>query len=162
MARIVEDRPTDLAFEPDEDDREFRRPIRPMPTPAQRRRLERAARAAAKQSYAPYSKFRVGAAILTESGRVYAGCNVENASFGLTNCAERTAVFTAVAAGSRRLRAVAVFTPTPTPTLPCGACRQVLHEFGPEAQVLSVCAGAGRAETTLAALLPHAFGPADL
>jgi cytidine deaminase len=131
-------------------------------TATQRRRLTAAARRAATAAYAPYSRFSVGAAVLMADGRVFTGCNVENASFGLTNCAERTAVFAAVAAGSRRLRAVAVFTPTPSPTLPCGACRQVLHEFGPEAQVLSICAGAGHVETTLAALLPHAFGPADL
>jgi len=162
LARIVEDRLIDLAFEPDEDDRELRRTIRPMPTPAQRRRLERAARAAAKQSYAPYSKFRVGAAILMESGRVYAGCNVENASYGLCNCAERTAIFTAAAAGERRIRAVAVYTPTKQPTLPCGACRQVINEFGPDAVVISVCDSARRFETTLPELLPHAFGPKDL
>ena len=131
-------------------------------TAPQRRRLIAAARRAAAAAYAPYSRFPVGAAVLMADGRVFTGCNVENASFGLTNCAERTALFAAVAAGSRRLRAVAVFTPTPGPTLPCGACRQVLHEFGPDAQVLSVCAGAGRTETTLAALLPHAFGPKDL
>ena len=131
-------------------------------TAPQRRRLIAAARRAAAAAYAPYSRFPVGAAVLMADGRVFTGCNVENASFGLTNCAERTALFAAVAAGSRRLRAVAVFTPTPGPTLPCGACRQVLHEFGADAQVLSVCAGAGRTETTLAALLPHAFGPKDL
>ncbi|MFM9091968.1 MAG: cytidine deaminase [Verrucomicrobiota bacterium] len=131
-------------------------------TAPQRRRLVAAARRAAAAAYAPYSHFPVGAAVLMTDGRVFTGCNVENASFGLTNCAERTAVFSAVAAGSRRLRAVAVFTPTPPPTLPCGACRQVLHEFGPGTTVLSVCAGEGRVETTLAALLPHAFGPADL
>ena len=131
-------------------------------TASQRRRLIAAARKAAAAAYAPYSRFPVGAAVLMADGSVFTGCNVENASFGLTNCAERTAVFSAVAAGSRRLRAVAVFTPTPAPTLPCGACRQVLHEFGPEAQVLSVCAGAGQVETPLAALLPHAFGPGDL
>jgi cytidine deaminase len=89
-----------------------------MPTPAQRRSLERAARAAAKESYSPYSRFRVGAAVLTASGRVYAGCNVENASYGLCNCAERTAIFTAAAAGERRIRAVVVYTPTRQPTLP--------------------------------------------
>lgn len=131
-------------------------------TATQRRRLLAAARRAATAAYAPYSRFPVGAAVLMADGRIFTGCNVENASFGLTLCAERTAVFSAVAAGSRRLRAVAVFTPTPTPTLPCGACRQVLHEFGPEAQVLSLCAGSGQMETTLGALLPHAFGPADL
>lgn len=126
------------------------------------RRLEKAARAAAKQAYAPYSKFNVGAAILAGSGRVYAGANVENASYGLCNCAERTAIFQAVAAGERKVRAVAVYTPTPTPTLPCGACRQVINEFGPEAIVISVCDSAARVERTLGALLPDAFGPDNL
>jgi len=133
-----------------------------LPTPAQRRRLERAARAAARQSYSPYSRFRVGAAVLTGSGRIFAGCNVENASYGLCNCAERTAIFTAAAAGARRIRAVVVYTPTQQPTLPCGACRQVINEFGPEALVISVCDSERRMETTLPELLPHAFGPKDL
>ncbi|MDB6126340.1 MAG: cytidine deaminase, partial [Verrucomicrobia bacterium] len=97
------------------------------------RKLERAARAAAKGSYSPYSKFRVGAALLAGSGKIYTGANVENASYGLCNCAERTALFTAVAAGERHVEAVAVYTPTTTPTPPCGACRQVLNEFGPSA-----------------------------
>ena len=132
------------------------------PTPAQRRRLERAARAAARQSYSPYSRFRVGAAVLTGSGRIFTGCNVENASYGLCNCAERTAIFTAAAAGERRIRAVVVYTPTPAPTLPCGACRQVINEFGPEALVISVCNSSRHEESSLSALLPHAFGPKDL
>jgi len=134
---------------------------RPL-TPSQQRRLEQAARAAARVAYAPYSKFRVGAAVLTGSGRIFAGCNVENASFGLCNCAERTAVFSAVAAGERAVRAVAVYTPTPAPTLPCGACRQVLHEFGPAALVISVCDTSARLAAPLSDLLPGAFGPANL
>ena len=126
------------------------------------RRLEKAARAAAKAAYAPYSKFRVGAAVLTGSGKIFMGCNVENASFGLCNCAERTAIFTAVAAGERSVAAVAVYTPTPTPTSPCGACRQVINEFGPDAIILGIADGKDRIETTLAALLPDAFGPQNL
>ncbi|MBL9189812.1 MAG: cytidine deaminase [Opitutaceae bacterium] len=126
------------------------------------RRLEKAARTAARKSYSPYSKFAVGAAVLTVSGKIYAGCNVENASYGLCNCAERTAIFSAVATGHKTLRAVAVFTPTPLPTMPCGACRQVINEFGPQALVVSVCDSAQRIETTLDALLPAAFGPRDL
>jgi cytidine deaminase len=135
-----------------------------MPTisPTTLRRLERAARVAAQGSYSPYSKFKVGAAILTGSGRIYAGANIENASYGLCNCAERTAIFTAAAAGERQLRAVAVYTPTPTPTMPCGACRQVINEFGPDALIISVCDSRERKETTLPQLLPDAFGPADL
>jgi cytidine deaminase len=126
------------------------------------RRLEKAARAAVRQAYAPYSKFRVGAAVLAGSGQIYRGCNVENAAYGLCNCAERTAIFNAVAAGERSVRAVAIYTPTAQPTAPCGACRQVINEFGPQAVVIGVCATAARVETTLAALLPAAFGPDNL
>jgi cytidine deaminase len=126
------------------------------------RRLEKAAKAAAAKAYAPYSEFRVGSAVLGRTGKVYSGCNVENASYGLCNCAERTAIFTAVAAGETSVRAVAVYTPTPLPTAPCGACRQVIHEFGPEALVISVCDAKNRIETRLSALLPAAFGPGDL
>jgi cytidine deaminase len=126
------------------------------------RRLERAARSAATRAYAPYSKFPVGAAALGGSGRVYAGCNVENASYGLCNCAERTAIFSAIAAGEKLIKAVAVFTPTPLPTAPCGACRQVINEFGPDAVVISVCDTKNRIDTRLPALLPAAFGPGDL
>lgn len=126
------------------------------------RRLEKAARGASKCSYSPYSQFRVGAAVLTGSGKIYAGCNVENASYGLCNCAERTAIFSAVSAGERVLKAIAVYTSTKTLTSPCGACRQVINEFGPDAIVISVCDGSKRSETTLSALLPRAFGPADL
>jgi cytidine deaminase len=132
------------------------------PSATQRRLLMAAARQAAQAAYAPYSKFRVGAALLAGSGRIYSGCNVENASYGLTNCAERTAVFKAVAAGERKIVAIAVHTPTRRPTPPCGACRQVLNEFGPGAAVF--CTGrAGRPlETTVDQLLPSAFGPASL
>jgi cytidine deaminase len=134
----------------------------PPPSPAVLRRLEKAARAAVRAAYAPYSKFRVGAAVLGGSGRIYAGCNVENASSGLCNCAERTAIFTAVAAGEHAVRAVAVYTPTPVPAGPCGACRQVINEFGPRALVISVCDSGQRLVADLTALLPLAFGPADL
>lgn len=126
------------------------------------RRLEKAAREAASRSYSPYSHFPVGAAVLAASGKVYSGSNIENASFGLCNCAERTAIFTAVAAGEKAVSAVAIYTPTPLPTAPCGACRQVINEFGPEAQVISVCDSKSRIETKLSALLPAAFGPGDL
>jgi cytidine deaminase len=126
------------------------------------RRLEKSARAAAERAYAPYSKFPVGAAALGGSGRIYTGCNVENASYGLCNCAERTAIFSAVAAGEKSVRAVTVYTPTPLPTAPCGACRQVINEFGPEALVVSICDTKSRIETRLSALLPGAFGPGDL
>jgi cytidine deaminase len=134
---------------------------RAMQAPAAgvRRQLEASARRAARRAYAPYSQFAVGAAILSGSGKIYAGCNVENASFGLCNCAERTALFTAIAAGEREVRAVAVYTPTPAPTSPCGACRQVLNEFGPDCLVICANLRGDRRVSTLTALLPDAFGP---
>lgn len=134
----------------------------PALSAAQIRRLEKAARAAAKKSYSPYSEFPVGAAIVCGSGRVFTGCNVENASYGLCNCAERTAIFSAAATGERVVTAVVVYTPTPTPSSPCGACRQVINEFGPDALVISICDGPDRIATTLSALLPAAFGPKNL
>lgn len=132
------------------------------PTATLVRRLEKAARLAAKTSYSPYSKFRVGAAILSGSGKIYTGTNVENASYGLCNCAERTAIFTAIAAGETTVSVVAVYTPTKTVASPCGACRQVINEFGPAARIISVCDAPARIDTTLDQLLPHAFGPKDL
>ena len=134
------------------------------PTATQLRQLKAAAKTAARHAYAPYSKFRVGAAVLTASGKIYAGCNVENASYGLTNCAERTAIFNAVSAGEKKLRlqCVVVYTPTDMPAAPCGACRQVIYEFGPRARVVSCCAGREQIDVSIAALLPGAFGPLDL
>jgi cytidine deaminase len=125
-------------------------------TPRQQRQLLTAARAVRGRAYAPYSKYRVGAAVLDERGRVHAGCNVENASYGLTVCAERNAVAAAVAAGAKRIRAVAVT--TADGGTPCGACRQVLAELGDAALPILVArpSGAPRA-TTLGALLPDAF-----
>lgn len=131
-------------------------------TPALLRRLENAARAAAARAYAPYSKFPVGAAVLTASGKIHTGCNVENASYGLANCAERTAIFSAAAQGERELVAVAIYTPTAAPAAPCGACRQVINEFGPRARIIAVCDSPKRLETTLDRLLPDAFGPKNL
>jgi cytidine deaminase len=113
------------------------------------------ARKAADAAYAPYSKFRVGAALLCEDGTIITGCNVENRSYGLTVCAERNAVFQAVAKGHRRFTALAISTPdSGTPVGPCGACRQVLSEFmGTDAQVRFGGSGAF-VETTIGALLP--------
>jgi cytidine deaminase len=121
-----------------------------------------AARKASKNAYAPYSHFPVGAAVLTDGGEIFTGANVENASYGLTICAERNAIFQAVATGVRRIRAVAIYTPTPAATPPCGACRQVIREFGPDADVYSVCDGPEILHHKLAALLPEAFGPGHL
>jgi cytidine deaminase len=109
---------------------------------------------ARSQAYAPYSKFQVGAALLSEDGRVFHGCNVENLSYGLTNCAERVAIGAAVAAGVRRFVAVAVVADTAVPISPCGACRQVLAEFGVPLVVLAN--RSERLEFTLDQLLPRA------
>jgi cytidine deaminase len=114
----------------------------------------RAAERAREAAYAPYSRFPVGAAVLA-GGEVYTGCNVENASYGLTICAERVAVFAAVAAGHRRIEAVAVVS-AHRPTTPCGACRQVLHEFGPE-MVVVMQGPDGAVMRQLSDLLPLAF-----
>jgi cytidine deaminase len=122
-----------------------------------------AAREAMPQAYAPYSAFRVGAAILNEDGVVRSGVNVENASYPLSVCAERNAVAAMVVAGQRQVLAVAVATDATTPTPPCGGCRQVLWEFG-DADTVVVAEGAGgvRARWRLGDLLPDAFGPNDL
>src|SRR5437868_8052119 len=104
----------------------------------QRKQLLRSARTAMKNAYAPYSKFRVGAALLTTTGKVFVGCNVENASYGMTNCAERTAIFSAIAniGPKMQIRALAVVNDQGIPCSPCGACRQVINEFGPQATVV--------------------------
>ena len=120
------------------------------------------ARDASRRAYAPYSRFAVGAAVLADDGRIFTAANVENASYGLTSCAERNAVFAAVSAGVRTIVAVAIHTPTAAPVAPCGACRQVIFEFGARADVASCCDGAEQSHWTIAALLPDAFGPASL
>jgi cytidine deaminase len=125
--------------------------------------LKRRARDAATRAYAPYSRFPVGAAVLTADGAIHAAANVENASLGLSICAERAAIFQAIAHGARRIDAVVIYTPTAVATTPCGACRQVIHEFGPEALIVS-CTDDEHAERscTLPALLPDAFGSGAL
>jgi cytidine deaminase len=130
--------------------------------PAMLAAMKQGAVEAAHRAYAPYSRFAVGAAVLSDDGRVHTGANVENASFGLSICAERNAIFRAIADGARRIEAMVVYTPTAAATPPCGACRQVLAEFGADA--LIVCFGDGPAECRyhLAELLPEAFGPHHL
>jgi cytidine deaminase len=124
--------------------------------------LIEAARRVRAHAHAPYSRYQVGAAVRGASGRVY-GANVENASFGLALCAERAAVAAAVAAGETSITAVAVVTATSPPAAPCGMCRQVLAEFADDALPIALVNDAGeRTDTTLGALLPHAFRRDDL
>ena len=122
--------------------------------------LAAAARAAAARAYAPYSKYRVGAALLADDGTVFSGCNVENASYGLTNCAERTALFKAVSEGRRAFRALAIAGGTAkSPALPCGACRQVLAEFCAPGMPVAVVPlrGGDPVVRPLSAYLPFSF-----
>src|SRR5256884_8953202 len=124
----------------------------------QREQLLRAARRVTKNAYAPYSNFRVAAAILTSKGETFAGCNVENASYGMTNCAERTAIFSAIAAAGPKLEipAVAVVNAQGVPCSPCGACRQVIYEFGP-GSVVFFPGGDGCKEAQISEPLPAGF-----
>ncbi|MFN4907669.1 MAG: cytidine deaminase [Bacteroidota bacterium] len=121
-----------------------------------------AAIAVRANAYAPYSNFLVGAALVDSDGGLHVGCNVENASYGLTNCAERAAVAAATAAGRRNIVLCVVVTGTPSPAAPCGACRQVLSECNPAMQIL--CTTPERADVfyRMDELLPHAFGPDSL
>lgn len=118
--------------------------------------LVSAAKAVRERAYAPYSKFRVGAAIETAHGNVFTGANVENASYGATICAERAAIFCMVAAGDRNVTRVAVYAEGPELAMPCGMCRQVLVEHAPNADVI-VAGPSGHRKTTLAALMPEPF-----
>ena len=124
----------------------------------ERQILLQRARKAMKQAHAPYSKFRVGAALLTTKGRVFSGCNVENASYGMTNCAERTAIFTAVAALGPKIeiQTVAVANDHGVACSPCGACRQVIYEFGPNATVFFQGSD-GPKQAHITELLPEGF-----
>jgi cytidine deaminase len=125
-------------------------------------KLRDAAKNASANAWCPYSQFSVGAALETEDGSIFCGCNVENASSGLSICAERNAIFQAVAQGHHSIRRILVYTPTRKPTTPCGACRQVLSEFGANAEVVCVCDGPDSIHSTLAALLPMSFGAGHL
>jgi cytidine deaminase len=127
-------------------------------------RLMDAARLAADTAYAPYSNFPVGAAVLTADGTIVTGCNVENASYPLTNCAERVAIGTAVAAGAREIQAIAVYAPRMEAVTPCGACRQVINEFKPAAEELWMIfdTTAGLELVPFSEILPRAFGPREV
>lgn len=131
------------------------------PTPEQVEQLVAAARAAHENAYAPYSRFPVGAAVLA-GGRIFVGVNVENASYPLGVCAERNAVAAAVSVGERQIDAVAVVAGDQDAVPPCGGCRQVLNEFGPEMLVISVSAAGVRRTWRLSELIPDAFGPHSL
>lgn len=136
-------------------------------TPEIEQQLIAAATDARTRAYVPYSQYAVGAAILTADGQVHQGCNIENASYGLTSCAERNAIFGLVSknndTSARRIRAVAVVTAGSDPATPCGACRQVIREFGPDAAIIiGNTAGEIFLRTSLPELLPHSFGPEQL
>ena len=140
-----------------------------MLTEEQKRQLIREALEARTYSYSPYSAYRVGAALLAEDGRIFRGCNIENAAYTPTNCAERTAVFKAVSEGCQAFRAIAVVggkgeTPADGYAFPCGVCRQVLREFVEPSKFLVICACSEEdyKEWTLDELLPESFGPAQL
>ena len=124
--------------------------------------LVEAARSVMERAYAPYSQFRVGAAVLGASGQIYAGANVENASYPVGLCAERSAIATAVAAGERSLLAVAIATETDEPVCPCGMCRQMIREFAEDLPIVLSTRADVRQRHTLSALLPHSFSPQDL
>ena len=114
------------------------------------------AKAVSKKAYAPYSNYKVGAALLTKSGKVYTGCNVENSSYGLTNCAERTAVFKAVSEGEMEFEEMVIYADSPNLPTPCGACRQVLSEFGSELKI-TIISNKEQLETSISELLPLGF-----
>jgi cytidine deaminase len=128
------------------------------PSTVVRKKLERAATQVMKNAHAPYSKFRVGAAILLTNGKIFSGCNVENASYGMTNCAERTAIFTAVAELGPKIeiQAVALTNDRGVACSPCGACRQVIYEFGPDATVFFQGPN-GSKQAQIKELLPEGF-----
>lgn len=119
-------------------------------------RLIREAEKAASYAYAPYSGFKVGVALSTDKGNIYSGCNVENSSYGLTMCAERIAVFKAVASGDMNFVKLVIYTDTDQFFYPCGACRQVLSEFSSETEIMIVC-NQGKKISTIAELLPDSF-----
>lgn len=132
--------------------------LRKTPSVATRKKLEKVAARVMKNAHAPYSKFRVGAAVLLTNGKIFSGCNVENASYGMTNCAERTAIFSAVAQLGPKIEilAVAVTNDHGVACSPCGACRQVIYEFGPDATIFFQGAQ-GPKQSHITELLPEGF-----
>ena len=114
------------------------------------------AKEASRKAYAPYSNYKVGAVLLTKSGKVYTGCNIENSSYGLTNCAERTAVFKAVSEGDMEFEEMVIYADSPNLPTPCGACRQVLSEFGAELKI-TIISNKEQMETSISELLPLGF-----
>ena len=124
-----------------------------------REELKDAAVAMLEKSYSPYSRFAVGAALECEDGSVYTGCNIENAAYSATVCAERTAVFKAVSEGKRRFRRIVVAGRSDKPCVPCGVCRQVLNEFSPDMEVICLDQNGGELSMSLRDLLPRSFGP---
>lgn len=125
-------------------------------------RLLDAARAAMRFSYSPYSKVRVGAAVLTEGGRIFSGCNIENAAYGSTICAERVAVFNALSQGESEILAVAIASSSGGPCPPCGSCRQVIYELAKDAQVVMEGSEGNLVIKSIRELLPMPFGPEHL
>ncbi|WGL17192.1 cytidine deaminase [Microbulbifer bruguierae] len=119
--------------------------------------LKQKARELAQNSYAPYSQFPVAAAFYDQNGNIYGGVNVENMSFGLTICAERNAIFSAATTGCRTIDAMVIYTPTPEPTMPCGACRQVIWEFSSDAKIIAICDSEKESVFSIRDLLPGAF-----
>ncbi|MEZ4507114.1 MAG: cytidine deaminase [Thermomicrobiales bacterium] len=134
------------------------------PSEAMVEQLMEAAMRAADRAYAPYSNFPVGAAVLTADGAIVTGCNVENASYPVTNCGERVAICTAVAGGARTITAVAVYAPRVETVTPCGACRQIINEFKPADDELWMIfsSASGPFVVPFSEILPRAFGPRDL
>jgi len=126
------------------------------------KRLIKEAEKARKRAYTPYSKFKVGAAILTSDGKIFTGCNIENASFGLTVCAERVAILKAISEGSTEFEAIAIFGDTDRPCSPCGACRQVLSEFGEDIKIIMSNMKGDIKIKKIGELLPEAFSKNDL
>jgi len=126
-----------------------------------KKELIRKALDAKKMAYVPYSHFHVGAALVTEDGQVYTGCNIEIASYSPTLCAERTAIFKAISEGHTSIKTIAIVGDS-NPTYPCGVCRQVIREFGKDATIIIANSEDDYKEYTLDELLPHSFGPEDL